>query len=77
MGDTAVRGDPVVANLAEALEFKSIFTSSLQSLIDLFEVNNYELRIAGGAVRWVKYIIPDIVFRAGGGEGGGFGVLAW
>lgn len=50
-GDSGVRANPVVANLADAPEFKSIFTASLQKLIDLFEVNDYELRIAGGAVR--------------------------
>ncbi|XP_014288340.1 CCA tRNA nucleotidyltransferase 1, mitochondrial [Halyomorpha halys] len=32
-------------------EFKSIFTSSLQTLLKIFESNNYEIRIAGGAVR--------------------------
>ncbi|EPB69722.1 tRNA nucleotidyltransferase/poly(A) polymerase family protein, partial [Ancylostoma ceylanicum] len=32
-------------------EFKSLFTPQLNKLSDLFRKNNYELRIAGGAVR--------------------------
>lgn len=31
--------------------FQSIFTPELKSLIEIFEKNNHELRIAGGAVR--------------------------
>ena len=32
-------------------EFKSIFTNDLQTLLQIFESYNYEIRIAGGAVR--------------------------
>lgn len=32
-------------------EFKSLFTPELKQLVALFEKNNYEIRIAGGAVR--------------------------
>lgn len=35
----------------DSQEFKSLFTPELKQLISLFEKNNYELRIAGGAVR--------------------------
>lgn len=47
-----VREDPVVAKL-DSPEFKSIFTKELQRLVDTFDKYNYEVRIAGGAVRWV------------------------
>lgn len=50
-GDSAaVRPNPIVTRL-ESAEFKSIFNPSLYELIDIFKRNNYELRIAGGAVR--------------------------
>lgn len=32
-------------------EFRSIFTEELQTLVDIFKKYNYELRVAGGAVR--------------------------
>ncbi|XP_071569957.1 CCA tRNA nucleotidyltransferase 1, mitochondrial isoform X1 [Temnothorax nylanderi] len=44
------RADPVVIKL-DSPEFRSVFTSELQSLAGLFKKHNYELRIAGGAVR--------------------------
>lgn len=44
------RDDPVIAKL-NSPEFRSVFTPELQSLVDLFKKYNYELRIAGGAVR--------------------------
>lgn len=44
------RTDPVIMTL-NSPEFQSIFTPELQSLTDLFKKYNYELRIAGGAVR--------------------------
>lgn len=34
-------------------EFKSLFTEALCQLAALFSENGYEIRIAGGAVRWV------------------------
>lgn len=49
-GDTAVRADPIVTRLATA-EFQAIFNDGLHDMIDIFKRNNYELRIAGGAVR--------------------------
>lgn len=46
-----VRENPIVTNLAEDPLFKSIFTNELNDLVKLFEKYNYEIRIAGGAVR--------------------------
>lgn len=45
-----VRDDPLVVKLDNEL-FKSIFTPELVQLVDVFKKYNYELRIAGGAVR--------------------------
>ncbi|XP_011860796.1 PREDICTED: CCA tRNA nucleotidyltransferase 1, mitochondrial isoform X2 [Vollenhovia emeryi] len=51
MGDAAFsRVDPVVTKL-DSPEFRSIFSPELQILAGLFRKHNYELRIAGGAVR--------------------------
>lgn len=51
MGDSpSSRADPVVVKL-DSLEFRSIFTAELQILANLFKKHDYELRIAGGAVR--------------------------
>lgn len=36
-------------------EFESIFTNEVQTLAALFEEQGYELRIAGGAVRYVYF----------------------
>lgn len=44
------RTDPVVKKI-NSNEFNSIFTEDLNYLINLFDRNKYELRIAGGAVR--------------------------
>lgn len=44
------RIDPVIMKL-DCPEFHSIFTPELKTLADLFKKYNYELRIAGGAVR--------------------------
>ncbi|XP_011642739.1 CCA tRNA nucleotidyltransferase 1, mitochondrial [Pogonomyrmex barbatus] len=44
------RIDPVVMKL-DSPEFRSVFTPELQTLAGLFQKYNYELRIAGGAVR--------------------------
>lgn len=46
-----VRENPIVTNLADDPLFKSIFTNELNDLVKLFEKYNYEIRIAGGAVR--------------------------
>lgn len=44
------RAQPIVTRL-ETPQFRAIFSDSLYQLIDIFKRNNYELRIAGGAVR--------------------------
>lgn len=44
------RSDPVIKTL-DTPEFKSLFTPELNVLADIFKRNDYELRIAGGAVR--------------------------
>ncbi|XP_053986198.1 CCA tRNA nucleotidyltransferase 1, mitochondrial [Hylaeus volcanicus] len=44
------RDDPVIKTLDDPL-FKSLFTPELSTLSGLFKKHNYELRIAGGAVR--------------------------
>ncbi|XP_030753461.1 CCA tRNA nucleotidyltransferase 1, mitochondrial isoform X2 [Sitophilus oryzae] len=44
------RENPVIMKL-ESPEFRSIFTDELKALIDLFKKYNYEIRVAGGAVR--------------------------
>lgn len=45
-----VREDPVVVKLDNEL-FKSIFTTELHDLLGIFKKYDYEIRIAGGAVR--------------------------
>uniref|UniRef100_A0A1A9X1T7 Poly A polymerase head domain-containing protein n=1 Tax=Glossina brevipalpis TaxID=37001 RepID=A0A1A9X1T7_9MUSC len=49
-GLTKMRANPIVMKL-NTPEFRSVFTDELQTLVDLFCKYNYELRIAGGAVR--------------------------
>lgn len=49
-GTFRIRPDPAVKKI-DTPEFKSIFTEELRTLIGLFAKYNYELRIAGGAVR--------------------------
>lgn len=44
------REDPIVTKLDNDL-FKSLFTNELNDLVDMFKKYNYEIRIAGGAVR--------------------------
>lgn len=44
------RNNPIVTKLNNDL-FKSIFTDELNQLLDVFNKYNYEIRIAGGAVR--------------------------
>ncbi|XP_015520219.2 CCA tRNA nucleotidyltransferase 1, mitochondrial [Neodiprion lecontei] len=46
----ASRDDPVIMKL-DTPEFRTIFTPELKTLAGLFEKYNYEIRIAGGAVR--------------------------
>lgn len=48
--DVKYREDPVVTKLDNEL-FKSIFTPELEYLAEIFSKYNYEVRIAGGAVR--------------------------
>lgn len=45
-----MRSDPAFKKI-DSPEYQSIFTDELQTLIDIFKRYNYELRIAGGAVR--------------------------
>lgn len=52
------RENPVITTL-DTPEFHSIFTPNLKSLHQLFEKYDYEIRIAGGAVRLVKLIPYD------------------
>ncbi|XP_067647581.1 CCA tRNA nucleotidyltransferase 1, mitochondrial [Eurosta solidaginis] len=47
---TRMRADPALKKI-ETPEFQSLFTDELRALIDIFKRHNYELRIAGGAVR--------------------------
>lgn len=58
-----VRVDPIVFKL-DTPEFKSIFNEELVDLIDLFKKHDYELRVAGGAVRDIllKIYPTDIDF---------------
>lgn len=60
--DIKIRDDPVVAKLDTSV-FKSIFTKNLVDLVDIFKKYNYEIRIAGGAVRYVqifsRYLVSD------------------
>lgn len=53
--DTKFRLDPVIVTL-DTPQFKSIFTKNLKDLLALFEKYGYEIRIAGGAVRYVTKI---------------------
>lgn len=48
--DLKYREDPVIMTL-DTPQFKSIFTENLIKLYDIFQKHNYEIRIAGGAVR--------------------------
>lgn len=45
------RSDPVITTL-ETPQFKSILRKNILDLVALFQKYNYEIRIAGGAVRW-------------------------
>lgn len=45
------RQQPVIMKLDSA-EFKSIFTEELNTLASIFNEYGYEIRIAGGAVRY-------------------------
>lgn len=49
------RQNPVITKLDSA-EFKSIFTEELEKLVAIFKEYNYEIRIAGGAVRYLVKI---------------------
>lgn len=52
------RENPVVTKL-DSPEFKSIFTPEVQELKALFEKYQYEIRIAGGAVRYLSSFKND------------------
>lgn len=49
--DLKYREDPVIMTL-DTPQFKSLLTPSRMKLYDLFQKYNYEIRIAGGAVRY-------------------------
>lgn len=57
-----IRSDPVVVKL-DSPQFKSIFTRNLKALVELFGKYNYEIRVAGGAVRWVENIVRPHVHK--------------
>lgn len=54
------RPDPVVLTI-DTPEFRSIFTKELEDLVDLFKKYNYEIRVAGGAVRYEEISHAEIV----------------
>lgn len=54
------REDPVVTKL-NTPEFKALFTTEVQDLQKLFEKYNYEIRIAGGAVRLVEFFFACFI----------------
>lgn len=56
------RENPIVVQL-DTPEFKSIFTDEVLDLKKLFEKYQYEIRIAGGAVRYQFYLAHKISFR--------------
>ncbi|TKR86463.1 hypothetical protein L596_011053 [Steinernema carpocapsae] len=43
--------EPKILNIAEKEDFKALFTPELNKLRGLFDKNNFEIRMAGGAVR--------------------------
>lgn len=47
------RDDPVIATL-DTLQFKSILRKNILDLVAIFHKYNYEIRIAGGAVRYIN-----------------------
>lgn len=53
------RSDPVIKKLNNPL-FHSIFTPELNTLAQIFKKHNYELKIAGGAVRDILMDIKPI-----------------
>lgn len=44
------RSDPVITTL-ETPQFKTILRKNILDLVAIFQKHNYEIRIAGGAVR--------------------------
>lgn len=54
--ETKCREDPVVLKL-DTPEFKNIFTQEVLDLKKLFDKYNYEIRIAGGAVRYLLQVL--------------------
>lgn len=54
-----IRSDPIVTKI-DTLEFKSTFNQNLVDLIALFDKHNYELRIAGGAVRYSHFLLAPL-----------------
>lgn len=51
-----IRDDPVVTKL-DSSEFKStILTKNVVAFVDMFRKYNHEIRVAGGAVRYVNAV---------------------
>lgn len=48
--ETKWRDDPVITTL-DTPQFKSILRKNILDLVSLFQKHDYEIRIAGGAVR--------------------------
>lgn len=59
--DLKFRSDPVIATL-DSPQFKLLFTPNLLCLIELFKKYNYEIRIAGGAVRLALFLTFTSLF---------------
>lgn len=47
------RQNPVIMKL-DTPEFNSVFTDELIKLVSIFKEYGYEIRVAGGAVRYVR-----------------------
>lgn len=58
---TKFRSDPVIVTL-DTPEFKSIFNKNLHDLLTIFKTHNHEIRIAGGAIRYVCLCVCVCMF---------------
>ena len=45
----------------ESEKFKSIFTPELNQLLDIFQRHQHEIRVAGGAVRYMNYACSQCI----------------
>lgn len=55
MDCTKVRDPPIVTKLDSKKLDLIFYNRSIHELIEIFQKNNYELRIAGGAVRYTPF----------------------